>query len=67
MINESELDGERMIELAALRTETYSCLTDKTNKNRKAKDTKMCVIKQKLKFEDYKHYLKAGKTRTKIN
>ena len=49
-----ELDGKIMKELTALRTETYSYLTDNSYKNKKAKGTKKCFIKRKLHFEDYK-------------
>ena len=44
----------------ALRRKTYSYLTDDSNENKKAKGTKTCVIKQKLKFEDYDNCLKAS-------
>ena len=39
-----------MRELAALRVKTYSYLTD-NNKDKKAKGTKKCVIKRKLKLK----------------
>ena len=47
-----ELVGKIMKEFAALRAKRYSYLTDE---NKKAKDTKKCVIKRKLKFEHYKN------------
>ena len=34
-----------------LRAKTYSYLIDDESEDKKAKDTKMCVIKRKLKFE----------------
>ena len=43
----------------------YSYLTDDNNENEK-KGTKKCVIKQKLKFEDYKHYLEVIQLENKI-
>ena len=42
-----------MTEFIGLRVKTYSCLIDDINKNKKAKSTKMWVIKRKLKFEGY--------------
>ena len=36
-------------------------------KIKKAKGTKTCVIKRKLKFKDYKKYLKASQIENKIN
>ena len=35
-------------------------------KIKKAKGTKKCVVKRKLKFEDYKHYLKPTQLENKI-
>ena len=50
-----------MIEFAALRAQIYNCLTGNNNEDKKAKGTKMCVIKQKPKFEYYENCLKATK------
>ena len=36
-------------------------------KIKKAKDTKKCVIKRKLKFQDYKNCLEAAQLERKIN
>ena len=44
-------------DVAALRAKTCSYLTDRNDEDKKVKNTKNCVLKQKLKFEDYKHYL----------
>ena len=55
-----------MPEFAAWRSETYRYLTN-NDENKKAKGRKKCVIKQKLKFEDYKHCLDATQTENKIN
>ena len=46
-----------MTELAGLTPKTYCYLTDDSDKNRKAKDTKECIITRKLKFEGYKNCL----------
>ena len=43
-----------MADFTVLRQKTYSYLTDGNDKNKKAKGTKMYVIKRILKFEDYK-------------
>ena len=36
-------------------------------KIKRAKGTKKCVIKRKLKYENYKNYLEATKLENKIN
>ena len=36
-------------------------------KIKKAKDTEKCVIKRKLKFQDYKNCLQAAQIENKIN
>ena len=48
-----------MVEFAALRSETFSYLTDDNDKNKKAKGTKKFVIERKLEPKDYKHWLEA--------
>ena len=58
-----ELAGKIMNEFAALRAKTYSYLTDINDK--KAKGTKKCAVKSKLKFQDYKHCLKASQLEKK--
>ena len=35
--------------------ETYNYLIDGSSENKKAKGTKQCVLKRKLKIEDYKN------------
>ena len=52
-----ELGGKIMTEFAALRPKTYSYLTDDCKEDIKAKGTKKCVIKRRLKFNDYKDCL----------
>ena len=54
-----ELGGKNMTECIALRRKTYAYTidVDKYNEVRKAKRTKKCVIKEKLKFEEYKDCL----------
>ena len=54
-----ELRGKIIRKFVELRAKTYSHL--------KAKDTKKCVIKRKLKFENYKNCLEATQLENKIN
>ena len=51
------LGGKIMTEFAALRPKTYSYLMDYGRNDKKAKGTKKCVIKRRLKFNDYKDCL----------
>ena len=46
-----------MTEFVPLTPKTYSYLTDDREEDKKAKGTKECVIKQRLKFNDYKDCL----------
>ena len=52
-----ELGGKIITEFVTLRPKTYSFLTDDGKENKKAKGTKKCVIKKKIKFNDYKKCL----------
>ena len=52
-----ELRGKIIRKFVELRAKTYSHL--------KAKDTKKCVIKRKLKFENYKNCLEATQPNNK--
>ena len=52
-----ELGGKIMTEFIALRPKTYSYLKDDCEEDNKAKGTKKCVIKRRLKFSDYKDCL----------
>ena len=56
-----------MIEVFKLRSQTYSYLTDGHDESKKRKTHKKCVIKERLKFQDYKHCLKATQLGNKIN
>ena len=51
-----ELGGKIMTELAALRPETYSYLMDDGGSDKKAKGTKNCVIRQRLKLMIAKNF-----------
>ena len=59
-----ELRGKIIKEFAALRAKAYSYLTDNNNEDKKAKGTKECVVKRKLKFENYKHCLEVTRLET---
>ena len=52
-----ELGGKIITEFVALRPKTYSYLDDNCNEHRKAKGTKICVIKQKIMFQNFKDCL----------
>ena len=54
---EDELDGKIITECVTLRPKTYSFLTDDGKEDKKAKGTKKCIIKKKIKFNDYKKCL----------
>ena len=50
--------GERVVtEFVTLRPKTYSHLTDDCKEDKKAKETKKCVIKRMVKFNDYRNCL----------
>ena len=49
-----ELGGKIMTKFVRLRVKTYNYLIDDGIEDKKAKTTKTCVIKRKVKFENYK-------------
>ena len=49
-----------MTKFVGLRTKTCSYLIDDSSEDKKAKDTKKCVMKRKLKFENYKNCFEAA-------
>ena len=49
-----------------LRAKTYSYLKDNNDEDKKAKGTKKCVIKRRLKFQNYKNCLEAAQIERKI-
>ena len=63
---ENELGGKTMTKFVELRPKSYSYLIDDSSKDKKAKGTKNCVIKRKLKFKNYKNYLEATQLETKM-
>ena len=52
-----ELGGKIMKEFCALRAKTYAYLMDDDIENKKAKETKKCIIKRRIMFENYKDSL----------
>ena len=62
-----ESGGKIMTKLVELRAKTYRYSINDGNEDKKAKDTKKCVIKRKLKFENYKNCLEANQLYNKIN
>ena len=52
-----ELGGKIITEFVTLRPKTYSFLTDDGKEDKKATGTKKCIIKKKIKFNDYKKCL----------
>ena len=48
-----ELGEESIKKFVRLLTKNYSYLKDSSSEDKKAKDTKTCVIRKKLEFEDY--------------
>ena len=62
-----ELGEKIMKEFVVLRAKTYSYLIDDGSEDKKAKGTKKCVIKRKLKFQDYRNCLEAVQVKRKIN
>ena len=52
-----DLDGKIMKEFVGLTAKTYSYLIDNGSEDKIGKGAKECVIKRKLKFEEYKNCL----------
>ena len=52
-----ELAGRIMTEFAGLRPKTYSFLTDDFEEKKKNKRTKKCVVKTRLRHQNYKDFL----------
>ena len=61
-----ELGGKTMTKFVGLRVDMYSYLIDDDSEDKKAKDTKTCVIKRKLKLENYKNCFEATQLENKI-
>ena len=59
--------GRKIMIKFGLRAKAYYYLIDNDSEDKKAKSTKKCVMKRKLKFENYKNCLEATLFKTKIN
>ena len=62
-----ELSRKIMKQFLGWRAKTYSYLKDNKDNVKKAKGTKVCVIKRKNKFQDYENCLEASQVEKKIN
>ena len=62
-----ELGGKIMKEFVGLRAKTYSYFIGNDSEEKNAKGAKNCVIKRKLKFDNYKNCLEAAQLENKIN
>ena len=56
-----------MTKFVRFRAKTYSLLIDDVSEDKTEKFTENCVIKRKLKFENYKNCLEATQFENKIN
>ena len=61
-----EIGGKITTKFVWLRAKTYSSLIDDSRVNKKAKDTKKCVIGKRLRYENYKNCLEATKIDNKM-
>ena len=50
-----------------VKAKTYSYLIDDSSEDKKVKGTKKCIIKRKLKFENYKNCLETTQLENKIS
>ena len=66
-LNKDELVGKIMMYFVGLKAKTYSYLIIDGSEDKKEKTTKMCVVKRKLKFENYKNCVAATQLENKIN
>ena len=62
-----ELDGWIMTKFVGLRAEYYGYLIDDDSEEKRAKCTKKCVIRRRLKFENCKKCLESTQFENKIN
>ena len=57
-----ELGGKIITEVVAIRPKTYAYLTDDDNEHKKAKGTRKCIIKRKIRFKNQTDSLFENKT-----
>ena len=62
-----ELGGKFLTKFVGLRAKTYIYMINNSSENKKAKDTKKCVIKRRLKFKNYNNCFVATQLENKIN
>ena len=67
MLLKDELDGKTMMKFISLAAKIFSHLIYDGDENKNAKDRKISVINQKLKFEDYKDFLGVTQLGNEIN
>ena len=58
--------GQIMKEFVRLRAKIYSYVKDNNDQDKKATGTKKCVIKRKIKFQDYKDSCKGLQKQLKL-
>ena len=66
-LKKDESSGKIMTKFVGVRANTYSYLVDDVNEDKEVKVTITCVIKRKVKFENYKSCLEATQLDNKIN
>ena len=62
-----KLGGKIITKFVGLRSKTYSYLKDNNDEGKKTKGAKGCVVKRKLKFKDYKNWLKSSQIINTVN
>ena len=62
-----DLVGKIMTKFVRLQAKSYSYFIDDSSEDKKAKGTKQCVMKRKLKSENYKNWLEATKLENKLS
>ena len=67
IVMKDELGGQIMKKFISLRPRTYAYLKDNDGENKKARSTKRCAVKRKLKFQVCKKCLKASQIENIIN
>ena len=61
------LGGKIIAKFVSLSSKAYSYLKDINDEGKKEKGTKKCVVKRKIKFQDYKNCLKASQIINTVN
>ena len=61
-----KLGAKIMTKFVGLRAKPYSYVTDYSSKDKKIKTTKKCIIKRRLKFENFKNCLETTQLENKI-